>query len=303
MTPENHESGESPLITIVIPTYNRLAFLQEAVASVVAQSYSRWELIVVDDGSDDGTTRDFICSPDPRISFISLSHTGNIASLRNTGAKAGKGEWLAFLDSDDIWMPEKLEIQIRKLYEEKRRWGYGKFVLMDEQMNPIPNKAGAFYPYSGWIVKELVATTASVNIGSLVVERSFFEELDGFNTDPELLFREDYELTLRLATKAAATVNEELLLKVREHRGRSTTMYGLGHDRTAAVYKYFIQSNPEKELFIMATQRMAYELAESASYHLVRKKYLRGIKQLCRAFINGDSLRHLLSSGKRGFGL
>lgn len=301
MTQQGHNSRCLPLITIVIPTYNRLAFVQQAIASVVAQTYTHWELIVVDDGSEDGTSQEVICRPDHRIRFLALPHTGNIAALRNAGVRAGAGEWLAFLDSDDLWIPEKLEIQIRRLLKEGKRWGYGRFELTDEEMKPIANKAGIFHPFSGWIVKEVLLTEASVNIGSLLVERLLFEETGGFNPEPKLLFREDYELVLRLAIKSEALATEELLMQVREHKGRATTVYGSGHDRTAAMYKYFIQSKPEKELITIARRRMARELAESASYRIQEKKYLKAMGQLCRALINGDQLRHILSVIKRGF--
>ena len=75
----------NPLITIVIPTYNRLAFVQQAIASVIAQTYAHWELIVVDDGSDDGTTEDIICSPDHRVRYLLMQHSGNIAGTAKCG--------------------------------------------------------------------------------------------------------------------------------------------------------------------------------------------------------------------------
>ena len=294
---------QNPLVTIVIPTYNRLAFVQQAIASVIAQTYTHWELIVVDDGSEDGTSQEIICRPDQRIQFLSLPHTGNIAALRNAGVQAGTGVWLAFLDSDDLWIPEKLDIQIHQLLKEGKRWGYGGFVLMDEEMKSIPNKAGVFRPFSGWIVKELLSTEASVNIGSLLVERLLFEEVGGFNPDPKLLFREDYELVVRLAMQSEALASEELLVRVREHNGRATTVYGSGHDRTAAMYRYFIQSKPEKELVAIARRRLARELAESAASRIQQKKYLQAVERLGRALINGDQVHHVLSVVKRGFNL
>ena len=286
---------QNPLITIVIPTYNRLAFVQQAIDSVIAQTYTHWELIIADDGSDDGTSKEIICRQDQRISFLPLRHTGNVASVRNAGVKAGSGEWLAFLDSDDLWMPQKLEMQIQQLLHEEKRWGYGGFILVDEEMKPIPNKAGLFHPYSGWIVKELLNTEASVNIGSVLVERLLFEEVGGFNPDPKLLFREDYELVIRLAMKSEALASKELLVKVREHRSRATTVHGSGHDRTAAMYTYFIQSKPDRDLVSIARRRLAFELAESALPQLQQKKYMKAMEQLGRALINGDQLRHILS--------
>jgi hypothetical protein len=117
-------------------------------------------------------------------------------------------------------------MQIQQLLHERKRWGYGGFELIDEEMKPIPNKAGLFHPYSGWIVKELLSTEASVNIGSLLVERLLFEEVGGFNPDSNLLFREDYELVIRLSMKSEALASKELLVKVREHRSRATTVDG-----------------------------------------------------------------------------
>src|ERR1700750_1510306 len=105
-------TSSQPLVTVVIPTYNRLTLVQQAIASVIAQTYSNWELIIVDDGSDDGTREDIISMNDPRIKLLTKPHVGNIAFLRNAGVDEGSGEWLAFLDSDDLWLPRKLETQL-----------------------------------------------------------------------------------------------------------------------------------------------------------------------------------------------
>lgn len=292
---------EHPLVTIVIPTYNRLVFVQQAITSVIAQTYTNWELIVVDDGSDDGTNEENLCRLDERVRFLGLPHTGNVAELRNAGVEAGSGSWLAFLDSDDLWVPKKLEIQLQSLEREGKRWGYGGYELMDEEMLVIPNKAGMFHPYSGWIVKELLTTEASVNIGTLLIQRSLFDEVGGFNPDARLLFREDYELVMRLARKSEALAVPELLMRVREHRQRATTLFGFGHDRTAAVYKHFIQACPEKELALIARRRMAGELAESALARMQQKNYAKAAARLGSALIHGDRLRHVLSVLKRSF--
>lgn len=102
-----------PLVTIVIPTYNRKELLQKAIASVLSQTYTNRELFIVDDGSLDDTKTLVSLIKDVRIYLIGLDHNGNIAHLRNSGAAAGSGEWIAFLDSDDEWISNKLEIQLR----------------------------------------------------------------------------------------------------------------------------------------------------------------------------------------------
>jgi glycosyltransferase involved in cell wall biosynthesis len=293
--------SSNPLVTVVIPTYNRVALVQQAIASVIAQTYTNWELIIVDDGSDDGTPEVISKMNDPRIKLLTKPHVGNIALLRNAGVDEGTGEWLAFLDSDDIWIPRKLEIQLFFLLQERKRWGYGGFGLMNDEMQTIPNKAGQYLPISGWIIKEVLTTEASVTIGTLMLERTLFAETGGFNQDAELIYREDYELVLRLALKSEALAVPDLLVRIREHEGRATNEFEDSHDRTAYVYGYFIRSRPAKELAKIARRRMAGELAESAKTSIMRKKYLQATRRLGQALIHGDKLRHLFSVVRRGF--
>ena len=285
----------------MIPTYNRLLLVQQAIASVVAQTYTNWELIVADDGSDDGTTEAIRSLNNSLISVLHLQHSGNIAITRNAGARAGSGPWIAFLDSDDVWVPRRLEIQIQKLLREGKNWGYGGFELMNKEMRTIPNKAGIFRPLSGWIAKEVLTTEASVAIGTLLLERALFDEVGGFNADPELLYREDYELVLRLSLKAETLAIPDILVRIREHEGRSTNAFEYAHERTASVYEHFIRSRPERALVKIARRRMAGELAESAVKNIKQKKYLLATKILGRAMTNGDRWRHLLSVVRRGF--
>ena len=134
-----------------------------------------------------------------------------------------------------------------------------------------------------------------------MLERSLFEETGGFNQDAKLIYREDYELVLRVAIKSEALDVPDLLVRIREHEGRATNEFKDGHERTAAMYEHFIRSHPEKAMAKMARSRMAGELAESAKTSIMRKKYLQAIRRLWQALINGDNLRHLFSVVRRGF--
>ena len=102
------EGKDSPLITVIIPTFNRISLLKETVDSVRNQSFRDFEIIVVNDGSTDGTGEWLRDQTDLRV--IEQSNLG-IATARNNGAAAAKGDWLAFLDHDDLWAPDKLLIQ------------------------------------------------------------------------------------------------------------------------------------------------------------------------------------------------
>ena len=106
---------DGPLVTVIIPTWNRSRLVAEAVASVVAQSYGNWELIVVDDGSTDNTVDRLESFAIRGLKIVRTAHIGHIGRLRNLGAHAGQGTFLAFLDSDDLWCPAKLERQISAL--------------------------------------------------------------------------------------------------------------------------------------------------------------------------------------------
>lgn len=99
---------KSPLFSIVVPTYNRAHLLEETIRSVLFQSYSDWELIIVDDGSTDQTRALVESFRDPRIQFHAFAHSANYAIVRNRGLKLCSGDLIAFLDSDDLWDAQKL---------------------------------------------------------------------------------------------------------------------------------------------------------------------------------------------------
>jgi glycosyltransferase involved in cell wall biosynthesis len=289
-----------PLVTVVIPTYNRRELLQKAIASILSQTYTNWELFIVDDGSVDESKTLVTSIKDTRIHLIDSEHKGNIATLRNAGAAAGSGEWIAFLDSDDEWIDNKLEKQLPMLLQERKQWGYGGYELMNEASQTIPDKHGTFLPISGWITTQLLTCEAAVNIGSLMVHRNLFNKTGGFNSESKLLYREDYELALRLSLLAEVLAVPYLLVRVREHTNRSTNTIDDGYERTAFVYQHFLNSKPGDKYERIARRRMAYHLAEMSVDYMQRRMYLKALSQLAKAFVNRDKLRHLFSAMHRG---
>ncbi len=289
-----------PLVTIVIPVYNRISLLYNAVESIVKQTYTNWELIITDDGSTDGTAEWVRSIPDSRVRLLQLSHSGHIGSVRNMGVRAGSGEWVAFLDSDDVWMPEKLALQLYALEKSGTRWCYGKFELMNESGQTVPSKWGAYRSISGWIIKQLLTTAASVFIGSVMVHRSLFEEVNGFSADPRLLYRGDYELALRLALRAEVISLPDILVRVLEHGGRSTNKIKDSYERTALVYTIFLDGGPEKELKKIARKRRAHELALAASWRLGCGHDALALKYFARSFAGGAGWKQLFSGMYNG---
>jgi glycosyltransferase involved in cell wall biosynthesis len=211
-----------PLVSVIIPTYNRGRFLREAVDSVVRQTMPAWELIVVDDGSTDDSPAQIDALHDARIRVVGIAHSGSPAHARNVGIGLARGEWIAFLDSDDVWLPEKLELQLGRLPSHpSARWSCTGFNFIDGNSAPLSRaSASAYEPRSGWILEALIAFHATASIQTLVVHRSLITGSEWF--DGSLVPREDYDLALRLADKAELCALAERLTLIREHPERTT---------------------------------------------------------------------------------
>ena len=108
----------TPLVSIVIPTYNYARFISKSLKSVIDQTFENWEVIVIDNHSTDDTHNVVLKHIDSRIKYLKIDNKGIIAKSRNLGIKEAKGEWIAFLDSDDWWTKDKLEICFRNINEE-----------------------------------------------------------------------------------------------------------------------------------------------------------------------------------------
>ncbi|MBQ3054381.1 MAG: glycosyltransferase family 2 protein [Clostridia bacterium] len=128
----------SELVSIIMPSYNTAKFIGETIKSVINQTYTNWELIISDDCSDDNTdsrVEEFLT--DSRIKYIKNKQNGGAALARNNALKEAKGRWIAFLDSDDLWMPEKLEKQIAFMEEKGYAFTYTCYEEIDENSNPL----------------------------------------------------------------------------------------------------------------------------------------------------------------------
>lgn len=206
-----------PLISIILPTYNREGYLREAVASVLAQTYDPWELLVVDDGSTDGTRAYLDTLVDPRVRCVLHDHCGNAALLRNVAARVVRGSYIAFLDSDDVWLPEKLAVQWEDLRAHPQcRWSYMGRVYIDEKgREPQWPGLRRWEPYAGWIVEQVIDTRALVAMSSVMVERGLFETMGGF--DESVGRCEDYDLWIKFAEASPVTVVPTFPVQKRLH--------------------------------------------------------------------------------------
>ena len=125
------------LVSIIMPSYNTARFIEETVQSVLCQTYTNWELIIVDDCSTDNTDEVVSKFDDNRIKYIKNEKNSGAAVSRNRALREAKGKWIAFLDSDDIWLPEKLELQIEFMKKNNYYFSYTGYCEIDEQSQPL----------------------------------------------------------------------------------------------------------------------------------------------------------------------
>jgi glycosyltransferase involved in cell wall biosynthesis len=211
-------AAATPVVSIVLPTFNRLDLLRPAVESVFAQTFADWQLVIADDGSDSdtGTYLKSLDDP-PHVKVIWLPHSGKPAVVRNAALRESQGEYVAFLDSDDLWLPKKLEIQIASLRgHANRQWSYTRFALVDESGNPAVSARTRNWPApSGWILEKLLQGDTVIALPSVVVSRRLLGQLGAF--DEELVMCEDDELWFRLAAHSEIDGIEDPLTLIRRH--------------------------------------------------------------------------------------
>lgn len=237
--------SSAPLVSIVLPTYDRLPYLRGAVGSVLAQTYARWELIVVDDGSADGTADWVRGIGDERVRLLARPHRGRIPVLRNEGVREARGEYVAFLDSDDAWRADKLGLQVaaHRAHPDVR-WSYSGRTVVDAAGRVIPDERLApWRPVSGRIARRLLVHEAMVALPSVLAERALLEEAGGF--DESLPFSTDYDLWLRLALRAECLALPEPLVRIRLHPAQSTRDRPEVNESFIRVYRKYAGLDPD----------------------------------------------------------
>lgn len=201
------------LVSVIIPAHNAAPFIGDTVSSALKQSWPDIEVIVVNDGSTDGTAA-VLASFGDRIRVIDQRQSG-VAVARNRGAAVARGSWLAFLDADDLWLPHKLEAQLGSA-------GADTHLIYSDRIN-IGDRAGLpeiqgdlQYLYDGSVFADLLLGNV-ITTSSVVMRRSTFEAFGGFSEDPGLPPAEDWDLWLRVAAQHPIAVCREPLVKYRLH--------------------------------------------------------------------------------------
>lgn len=209
---------QNPLVSVVIPTHNASLFIAETILSVLSQTIYNIEVIIVDDASSDNTLQivQNLAGKDNRIRYFAQEQRRGVSAARNLGIKKSQGNYIAFIDHDDLWLPQKLEKQL-PLFKKDPEVGlvYSREVIMSED-GKIKGLTGGFdRPLRGYVFKELFIRHF-IPIQTVVIKREVFDNLDEWFVE-SMEMAEEVELFLRIAYKWKVDYCDEVLAKWRTH--------------------------------------------------------------------------------------
>lgn len=247
------------LVSVIMPSYNTAKYIGETIKSVQAQTYENWELIIVDDCSTDNT--DSAVEPflsDERIRYLKNSRNSGAAVSRNYALREAKGKWIAFLDSDDLWLPDKLEKQINFMLENGYHFSYTNYVEIDE--NSIPNGKYVTGP-------KKITKTGMYNYcwpGCLTV--MYDADVIGLVQIADIKKNNDYAMWLKVCKKADCFLLNETLSKYRKRSGSISN-----HSYKALIKWHYIlyrdaDSKNGVASFVLTVRNMLFGFAKKIIY-------------------------------------
>ncbi len=220
-----------PDISVMIPTYNRAHVLPRALDSVLNQTLSPKEIMVIDDGSTDGTRT--LLSRYTNIKILHQSNSG-VSAARNRGIETALGQWLTFLDSDDEWLPDKLEKQWQAVIHDGKKVSHTEeiWIRNGKRVNPMKKHQ----KYGGWIYEKCLPLCV-ISPSSVMIHRSVFDDVGVFDESLEVC--EDYDLWLRICAKYPVLfIKDPLLIKYGGHHDQLSRRYwGMDRFRVKALEK------------------------------------------------------------------
>ena len=213
--------NKTPTVSVIIPTYNRAHLVGKAIQSVLNQTYKDFEIIVVDDGSTDNTNEEIAKSfNDPRIRYICHEQKRGGSAARNTGIKAAHGEYIAFLDSDDEWLTEKLERQIGFFEQSADNIGlvYCGYQYVSARTRRIISEKP---PYEKVFYEAALVNMYQAKTSTILLKQTIVSKVNGF--DPLLASFQDWDFSLRVAKHCTFKELSDVLVRCYVHEHRITS--------------------------------------------------------------------------------
>lgn len=269
------------ILSIIMPCLNAEKYLTEAIENALSQSFQDFELIIIDNGSKDRSLeliKSYI--KDPRVKFLECKEAG-VSAARNTGIAAAKGKYLAFLDSDDVWYPQKLEKEISFLEKHPEYIGsYSSVDYIDKNGVLLDKSYGKSIGYTGEIYMNLLQGNLIQN-PSPILKTEAVKELGAFDT--KLSYGEDWDLFIRLAYKGPFYYHPEALCAYRKHTEQTTQTHDVKSREEQALY--LLEKNFKNlSCYLKKFSKLNLELPKAAYKRVDTKAKASTKKSITRAF-------------------
>lgn len=280
--------NRNPIVSVIIPTFNNDATIVQAIQSAINQTFIDCEIIVVDDGSTDSTrslVTPFIDTG--KIIYLYQKNAGSGAA-RNAGINSARGEYVAFLDADDYWHPEKIAKQVTIFIQNQNAIVCStEAVTVDEleHINPIYRTA-IDRPRTGWVLCHFIFHNI-VTLSSAMVKTSVLREIGGFVKDRSLMRVEDYDLWLRLAARGMFCLVPETLTYYRTRANVSASDKISNHKKIMKVFARCAKLAPLRFKLVYAFGWFLHAVSLVGTYplHVLRNVGIKGVmKELRRRF-------------------
>lgn len=271
-----------PRISVIIPCYNGEKFIGDAIESVIRQTYQHWELFIVDDGSTDNS-KEIVQRylTDRRIKLIEHKCNKGISKTRNTGIKLSGGDYIALLDQDDVWFPNKLKMQIDCFKESQENVGIvcTGMIFTDEKLKPQRNLRGfKDDDHRELIKKAYLQPTNSASI--MMIKENCFSQLGLF--DENLHGWDDFEMWMRIATQYKIKYIKEPMVKKRMHPRNTQKLLKVRKEKKK-VFEQILQLHPFLRDYVKTKEAIslygeASELLERGEQASARERLRRSVK-------------------------
>ncbi len=257
----------APLVSVVMPAYNRAHLIGKSVSSVLEQTLCDFELVVLDDGSSDGTPAAVRRVSDQRIRLVELPHSGHLSRLRNLGIERARGRFVAFLDSDDLWRPDKLQRQVEALARHPQAgWSLCGYEVFDKQgirkqRLYEPNLQTQGEEAVGSIFAELIRTKTVIYTSTVVARKSALQAVGPLD---ESLKTSDFEFLTRLAHRFAVALLRLPLARIRKHPHNTSLQLeeeGL-QEAIYAVQRFYEQGKLPQPDYRQTLSRLRFNLGK-----------------------------------------
>jgi len=269
------------IVSVVIPTYNHGQYLGHALQSVLDQTYSNFEIIVIDNYSTDNTKEVIDSFNDSRINYLKIHNNGVIAASRNLGIQTSKGEWIAFLDSDDYWSPLKLQ-ECFEVITDNVDFVYHDLEVISSKKKLFKTTITKSRQVTCPVTLDLLINGNGIVNSSVVVRKNLLVKINGINESSEMIAAEDYNTWLRISQLSENFIFIPKVLGFYLVHKDSTSKKDMSESEKASINEFFGLLNVKQKNKVNANIKYT-----AARFNYLNNNYELAKKDLCYVLRHG----------------